>query len=388
MDTSTIIQTGVDKLVALIRDIDRISMKDAAKKLGVSQQSLEEWANFLEEEGVIDIEYKFSKAFLVNKQLTKAEKKKKIKEFKEEKNVFDRRAETAVNYLGELDRELAKISSLFKDMGNHFSSRMAVVDSDIDKLKKAERGKEDLDKQIIEAKKNALNKISEINSHLAKQKHEYGKFRSEAEGEVSKGSEIFNKQSKQILKMKTQSDILKHKLAEVQELSKHLEKQVYGKEDFLASSEKKFAALKEKHEDLKTELGNEHKMMQSLIKENEEKEKEIRGLQQKIFQDMVAGEKKLDKEQQEIKDIPKKFKNFVEKKNQVQDIIKNIIHEELALKEQLSSVIKKGRAMQLSIKSDEYKKQLKALNENIDAIGKKRNYFEGEIKKLVKLIKW
>ena len=44
------IQTGVDKLVEVIGTSKRISLDDATKKLGVSTQVVQEWAEFLERE--------------------------------------------------------------------------------------------------------------------------------------------------------------------------------------------------------------------------------------------------------------------------------------------------------------------------------------------------
>ena len=51
--TSSIIETGVDKLVSLINAKGRVSSQDAAIQLGVSTIVIMEWADFLEEEGIL-----------------------------------------------------------------------------------------------------------------------------------------------------------------------------------------------------------------------------------------------------------------------------------------------------------------------------------------------
>jgi hypothetical protein len=61
------IQTGVDKLVALIKEKHKISLDDAAKILGVSKTVVTEWADFLEEESLIEIKYSFTKTFFLEK---------------------------------------------------------------------------------------------------------------------------------------------------------------------------------------------------------------------------------------------------------------------------------------------------------------------------------
>ena len=59
------IETGVDRLVNLVNTEKKISIDDAAKKLNVSKVVVQEWAEFLEEENILGIDYKFSKTFLL-----------------------------------------------------------------------------------------------------------------------------------------------------------------------------------------------------------------------------------------------------------------------------------------------------------------------------------
>ena len=77
----SVIETGVDKLVALVNKNGRISSYDAVKELGVSNTVVMEWADYLEEEGIISIEYKFTKPFLVARKIAKKDLQEKAKEF-------------------------------------------------------------------------------------------------------------------------------------------------------------------------------------------------------------------------------------------------------------------------------------------------------------------
>ena len=67
---SSVIETGVDKLVNIVKERGRIALTDAAKELGVSTTVIQEWVDFLEDEGIISVEYKFTKPFLVERKLT------------------------------------------------------------------------------------------------------------------------------------------------------------------------------------------------------------------------------------------------------------------------------------------------------------------------------
>ena len=68
-DPGMTIQTDVDDLIRLIEEKKQISMADASKILGVPQQTVEAWAIFLEEDGVLDVKYNFTTPYLVSKSL-------------------------------------------------------------------------------------------------------------------------------------------------------------------------------------------------------------------------------------------------------------------------------------------------------------------------------
>lgn len=75
------LETGVDKLLKLINEKKRIPTYKVIGILKVSPELVREWVEFLEDEGLIHVEYKFSIQYLVSKEYLK--EKKKIKETSE-----------------------------------------------------------------------------------------------------------------------------------------------------------------------------------------------------------------------------------------------------------------------------------------------------------------
>ena len=62
-----VITTNADDLVELVKAKKEIPMSDAAKQLKVSLATIEAWAGFLEEEGILTIKYKLTTPYLVEK---------------------------------------------------------------------------------------------------------------------------------------------------------------------------------------------------------------------------------------------------------------------------------------------------------------------------------
>jgi hypothetical protein len=65
MDVDTgILRTDVDDFINLIRQSGKITIADAAKKMGIPESIIEAWTDFLVEEKVVGIEYKFTTAYI------------------------------------------------------------------------------------------------------------------------------------------------------------------------------------------------------------------------------------------------------------------------------------------------------------------------------------
>ncbi|MFH1770380.1 MAG: hypothetical protein ABH828_02370 [archaeon] len=68
------ITTSVDTLIDLLNQVDKIELEKAAKKLGLSISVVQSWVDFLVEENIIGLEYKFTTPYIyLNKPKKKEE---------------------------------------------------------------------------------------------------------------------------------------------------------------------------------------------------------------------------------------------------------------------------------------------------------------------------
>ncbi|MBU0666718.1 MAG: hypothetical protein KKC26_05130 [Nanoarchaeota archaeon] len=146
------IETGVDKLVSLVQSKKKIELEVAAKELGVSQEVVREWAEFLEEEGALSIEYSLSKLFLEEKKLSKKEVETKVKEYHSKKDSFVRKAETTLQTLEKETMEFEAIKEKFQDLKKKIGSQMDVVKVELEELKNYEDLKKNIDNDIQKQK--------------------------------------------------------------------------------------------------------------------------------------------------------------------------------------------------------------------------------------------
>jgi hypothetical protein len=69
------VRTGVDDLLDLLKRVDKIALIDAAAQLKINTSTIQAWVDFLVEEEVIGVEYKFTKPIIY---LNKAPEEKKV----------------------------------------------------------------------------------------------------------------------------------------------------------------------------------------------------------------------------------------------------------------------------------------------------------------------
>jgi len=59
-----ILRTDVDDFIALVKEKGKLTIKDAAKMLGVPDRTVEVWTDFLVEERILGTEYKFTTQYI------------------------------------------------------------------------------------------------------------------------------------------------------------------------------------------------------------------------------------------------------------------------------------------------------------------------------------
>src|SRR3989338_10143449 len=123
------ITTGVDKLMSLLALKKKVSVAEAATQLGVPKIVVEEWSDYLNQKGIIDIEYKLATPYLVGKEIPKGEILKSKKEFEGKREWFIRKVESA---LSTIERETESL----QEMKQRFSALSRELGEEAERVKK------------------------------------------------------------------------------------------------------------------------------------------------------------------------------------------------------------------------------------------------------------
>jgi len=161
-----LISTGVDNLIRLVHDAGRIELKDAAKSLGLSSASVEEWSRVLEEEGLIKLEYQLTKIYLVWVGSTPKEIAKRSEQLADKKAEMERDIETMIGKLEARGEELDKLDKDFKKIVDLLDPKFGGVKRRLDALKEIEEEKDKIFDSHVQKMETAKGEYRKLNETL------------------------------------------------------------------------------------------------------------------------------------------------------------------------------------------------------------------------------
>ncbi|MEM4335516.1 MAG: hypothetical protein QXY61_00775 [Candidatus Anstonellales archaeon] len=164
--SDALISTAIDKFIRLIKEKGKIELGLASRILNVPTATIEEWAHILDDEGIIDIEYKLSKVYAVWVVPSEEEIAREKGEFEEHRKEVVAEFEKTKERVEKEKAEIESISSLLEQYDEKISKRVAGIESTLRALEEEKKKQEDAYYENLDKLENILAKISEINDSI------------------------------------------------------------------------------------------------------------------------------------------------------------------------------------------------------------------------------
>ncbi|MBI2655543.1 hypothetical protein HYX06_03920 [Candidatus Woesearchaeota archaeon] len=370
---SSVIETGVDKLVNIIKERGRIALADAAKELGVSTTVVQEWVDFLEDEGIISVEYKMTKPFLVERKLTKKEVEAKSKEFESKKDVFVRKAEFSLSFLDKQAEDLKNVKGEFDRIKNELGLELDTVRNELKELERYQQMKQELQKQVEEQKNDAKAKIEALTKQILNEQRRY----QELVAGIEKEKNALTQEKQQAKSIEESEKLLNKRLEGLKGTISLIENRI-GKEDAaIRNSESHIERLNSVIEDVRQRVEEEKSSIVPLMEKSNELEKKMAYLQENIIKKITEKRKTVTNADQ----ITKKVNDFFAKKMTVVNLVDRVNRDRDELEKSLIELIKKAKSFQIAGKKDSGREMLD-IEKKFDEVNEKKGVFESELKKM------
>ena len=378
-NANSIIETGVDKLVNLINSKEKVAADEAAKELGVSTTVVMEWSDFLEEEGIINIEYKFTKPFLIARKTAKKDVQEKAKEFEGKKDVFIRKAEVSLNFLEKESVKLKSLKEEFEKIKKDLGIDIGGIKDELAELQKYEQLKIDLDKKVEEQKKSSMSKLQEITEQISKEKNKYQEILEQIKEEES----VLEKDKGEARSIEESEKLIKEKLDGIRQIISSVEERAKLEEESIKSAENHIQELEILTKTTRQKIEKEKSIIEPLLEESKQQTEKINEIQDKIIKKITDREKKL----KGVKEASKRMEDFFKKKLGVLGLIEKVNQDRNELEKDLQDLMRTAKSFQLSSKSLDTGTQIANLEKKFEEVDKRKNLFETELEKLSKFFK-
>lgn len=299
-----LVTTGVDALVRLVKQKKKIELEECARALNISANTIEDWAHVLEEEGIIRIEYRLARVYLVWMPPTQEEIEVEQKSFYEEKKTIQKEVEKT---RAKLEPELKKMTELEKHFAEFYKKtypRIEALEKAISHPVKARKTSATNIESQIENMNNFSNEIDEVKQALQKITHDVADMSKKIKGSESKKSiEKIEKMMAELTSLEKQATELRKKSGKEQKLPKDIK---------LPTSQEireKFVKITREFQDIKQRNA---RMREDLINLTESK-----GILKEVGDSLKGYEKRLEKLKKEINMSMKQAKELEEQSSKI-----------------------------------------------------------------------
>jgi predicted ArsR family transcriptional regulator len=373
------IETGVDKLVALVAERKRVSVDDVAKELGVSTVVIQEWAQFLEEEGVLSMEYSLSKVFLTERKLSKNEVQKKEKEYSTKKDAFVRKAETTIQTLDQETQEFEVPHKDFEVLKQAVDRNVEDVKEKMKQLSHYEELKNKLDVVILQQKQRFEKLVAESHAQVKDEEEKYEQLIGKVQGEEVLAKEHLQK----IQTIQRTEESVKERISALSTILQDLQEKAKGENEYAAKAAENTIRLQATAGRIEEALRvRREKVITPLIKLSQEHADKITGIQDEVIRKIRMKQDEINKQAGMDVAASEKFKKFFAKKQKLDELFKNIEDERAGLKKDLVDLMNKATAFRLAQQSANIKSYVGDLEKQYKDVEQKKEVLKDHIKQL------
>jgi chromosome segregation ATPase len=377
------IETGVDKLVGIVDKKKKISVDDAASELGVSSVIVQEWADFLEEEGIISIEYSLSKVFLCEKKLSKKEIETKGKEYGDKKDAFIRKVETAMQTLELETKSFERLKEEFLKLKDSLGSEMNKIHDQLSSIKQYEALKRNMDDEIMK-QRGEYNKV--LQDAEAKIKDDGAKYEDVIK-RLEKEKEALDKEKAGLTEVVKEEDAVKERMKALTKVLESMDKKVEEETNVIDNAEKKIDALEKFASKVEDEVKRKkNDIIAPLLEMSYDHRDRVIRIQDEIIAKLKERKNEIETLSTQGQAVAQKFDDYFSKKSKVEDLFKEIETNKSDLKKEMDGLIEKAKGFNISSSTSEVKKHIADLLAKYDEVEKKKHTMRKNMDKLVDIL--
>ncbi len=376
------LETGVDKLVALVAKQKRIELSQAAKELKVDTAVVQEWGEFLEEEGIVSLEYSLSKTFIVEKRMSKAEIVRKEKEYEGGKEAFVRRVDVALKHLDDDTAGFEDIKRQYDDLKHHLGHDMDAVKEEMEQLKQYEELKKSLDADIEKQRGEYRASLEGVRAKVAEQEAKYKK----ALSDIGTEAERIGKEMEGLKGLRKEEQDLMRRIGDLSAAAAKVKERLDAQGTAIAEHEGRLTTLRELAERLRLDIVQKRKReIEPMLRISDDQSARILRIQDEIMGKVKARSEKMREFEKQSEEVVARFAGFFDRRARTEQLIKDLDKAKEEMRADLEDLVRRAKAFQVSRGADT-DTHLKDLEKKFAQFDERRGAFSSGLSRLKGLL--
>lgn len=377
METN-ILETGVDKLVNLVKERGSIALNDASKELGVNPTVILEWIAFLDTHSTIGVEYRLTTPYLIDRKYTSQEIGIRARLFKSKRDMFVRKAEVILNFFENQQDDLKNLKREFDALKNELGIGLDTIRIEMRELEEYRQRQVELFKEAQLQKNEAKNNIKQLTNQILIEQGKYREFISE----IKKQKYILNLKNTEIQSVQEDLNKLHDKLMELSGAVILVEKKVSYWDSFIKNSQDSIRKLSQTASELELNSRGDHYVKVHHLKNCIKQEKKIVKIQTNIIKKIVTNQKNISNSLE----IAKKINAFFDNKLSVSNLVDKLSKDRNNLKQRIIEFLKMAKTLEATQKKEVVVSKIIDLEKVFEEINKKKSTFENGVRRLMLLL--
>lgn len=376
MPTSEQLTTGVDQLLQLINAQGQISVREAAKRLNVSEQTVEDWAALLEDSGVITVNYRLANVYLARKAVTAAERERIAPVVAAEQKAFTKGGAGLISYLDRLEGQIEKLDALVQklDIGKLAGAKF----KDIATLAKEKRG---VDKQVLEVSQELVGQLQSVFGHLQEEKGRVRELYEALLASIVDTGHIMELERAEVAALEANEKLMERKLGKMRQLiDRRIVDLAVRRRALHGGAVERVRRLVTRYNELRRELADDHRRLREVVVNYERRNRTLRNTREQLVRQIKARVKGI-----ELK-VPEQVEVLVRQRAHLTDVVNHLFEEEKLIRSRLARLMLRGKTAERE-SFERVQKEVGKLNDELAELIGRRGKLEKQLKRLSETLK-
>lgn len=372
------ITTGVDNLVSLVADKKKISISEAAKTLGVPRELIEEWTDFLEEKGVIRLEYSFTTPYLHFREADAKTVERNTRMFTTKKESFVRQIDATLQFIEKHAAGLDKVKEQFDKINAELEGKVHAIRDELKELDRFDALKRELGSDLSAQYDQFRKRMEKIEQRIHEREEAYDQLIAGIERE----ERSLEGRESRLEHLKEMEREMERKFAQMRDQIAKLQSEERKEVAEIENEKSAVARLKLQSQRLKREIDRHRKDLAPLLREYERIEHDTKKARDEVMAGFEEHLRQVELKESQAAKVKETFEKYLKQKVDIDILMDRLTSEVAQLESEFRVLRQEAKIITATAKDNHAETLVEKLEKRLEQAFAHKKRFEDNVARL------